>query len=156
MVQVSNLLTWTRIVLLAPLWCLALLEERILLGVLLAIALGTDAIDGYVARKLGEESAYGASLDSRADNLIYISVICWLPLLFWNMVAMYWIPILVTVILLLSPLVFGLVYYRKQITFHLYTSKLSAIIGGVFYLHALFFEYSPILLWLTLLLARTI
>jgi CDP-diacylglycerol--glycerol-3-phosphate 3-phosphatidyltransferase/cardiolipin synthase len=72
--MISNVVTSLRIVLLVPLFALILLGESSsahwwALGTFVAAGL-TDALDGYLARKLGEVSALGAMLDLIADRLL--------------------------------------------------------------------------------------
>jgi len=71
-------LTWLRI-LMIPLftgiyylpasWC-TLTEKNVLATVLFSAAAITDWLDGYLARKLGQTSAFGAFLDPVADKLM--------------------------------------------------------------------------------------
>jgi phosphatidylglycerophosphate synthase len=76
--MISNTLTATRLVLLAPLlWLLSqtgAAERWAALGVLLMAGL-TDILDGRVARALGEVSRTGALLDLVADRLLSLTVV---------------------------------------------------------------------------------
>lgn len=44
-------------------------------SVLLVIALGSDVVDGWLARKLGVESSLGATLDSLADIMLMVTIL---------------------------------------------------------------------------------
>ncbi|MFA7270273.1 MAG: CDP-diacylglycerol--glycerol-3-phosphate 3-phosphatidyltransferase [Sterolibacterium sp.] len=76
--NIPNLLTWARI-LLIPLFvgvfyagpsCLSLQEQNIAATAIFVVASITDWLDGWLARKLGQTSAFGAFLDPVADKLM--------------------------------------------------------------------------------------
>lgn len=75
--NIPNLLTWTRI-LLIPLFVgvfyarewLMPAEQNLAATVIFVVAAVTDWFDGWIARKLGQTSAFGAFLDPVADKLM--------------------------------------------------------------------------------------
>jgi CDP-diacylglycerol--glycerol-3-phosphate 3-phosphatidyltransferase/cardiolipin synthase len=73
--NIPNLLTWARIVLI-PLVIgvfympLPLHEQNLIATVAFVVAAITDWLDGWLARKLGQMSAFGAFLDPVADKLM--------------------------------------------------------------------------------------
>lgn len=58
--------------------------EVVLAGILLMIAWGTDGLDGFLARRLGQSSLAGALLDLVADRLIMT------PAVILSIVGGYW------------------------------------------------------------------
>ena len=76
--NLPNLLTWLRILAIPLLIAVFYLPERWLTGyernlissVLFAAAAVTDWLDGYLARRLNQTSAFGAFLDPVADKLM--------------------------------------------------------------------------------------
>jgi len=76
--NVPNSLTWARILLIplfvgvfyAPGHLLTSWERNAVATVLFVLAAITDWFDGYLARKLGQTSAFGAFLDPVADKLM--------------------------------------------------------------------------------------
>jgi len=76
--NLPNLLTWLRILAIPLLIALFYLPERWLTGyernlissILFAAAAVTDWLDGYLARRLNQTSAFGAFLDPVADKLM--------------------------------------------------------------------------------------
>ena len=72
-VNLPNLLTLGRIIL-VPVFALAYLSPGagtyLLTSVLFALAACTDWLDGYLARRLGQTTRFGAFLDPVADKLI--------------------------------------------------------------------------------------
>lgn len=115
------------------------LDMRSLFTWLLLVSFSTDAIDGYLARKLKITSARGSQLDSMGDQLtIAVGII---GLYFFERVF-----ILENIVLLLIVFIpYGLQMliafrkYGKATAFHTYLAKLSAIIQGIFILWLLFF-----------------
>jgi CDP-diacylglycerol--glycerol-3-phosphate 3-phosphatidyltransferase len=71
--NLPNVLTWIRIIaipLIVVIFFLPVVWAGPVAGVLFAIAGITDYFDGYLARKLGQTSRFGAFLDPVADKLI--------------------------------------------------------------------------------------
>ena len=76
--NVPNALTWMRIVMIPlfvgvyyfPSTWLAPSEKNLIATVLFTVAALTDLLDGYLARKLNQVSAFGAFLDPVADKLM--------------------------------------------------------------------------------------
>ncbi|GAA5184545.1 CDP-diacylglycerol--glycerol-3-phosphate 3-phosphatidyltransferase [Niveibacterium umoris] len=76
--NIPNTLTWARIVLIPlfvgvfylPETWLSMPEKNIWACVMFVAAAVTDWFDGYLARKLGQTSAFGAFLDPVADKLM--------------------------------------------------------------------------------------
>jgi len=92
MKRIPNLLSASRIVLCLPL----LLVDAMTLPfwVLYVIAGTTDMLDGFLARRWGVESKFGARLDSLADFVFVLAVGCklfpWLklPTALWMMIGL--------------------------------------------------------------------
>ena len=73
-VQLPNLLTLVRIVLVAPIiWSLWSADYR-LAFLMFVIAGVSDLLDGYLARRFGWQSDLGATLDPLADKLLVVAL----------------------------------------------------------------------------------
>ena len=76
--NVPNLLTWLRIMMIpvvigvfyVPEPWLSSWQRNLIATVVFAVAAITDWLDGYLARKLNQQSAFGAFLDPVADKLM--------------------------------------------------------------------------------------
>ena len=76
--NIPNILTWIRLIAIPiVVWCFfsEIRYEggnfaRPIAGLLFALAAFTDLLDGYLARKLGQTSKFGAFLDPVADKLL--------------------------------------------------------------------------------------
>jgi CDP-diacylglycerol--glycerol-3-phosphate 3-phosphatidyltransferase len=98
--------------------------------VLLISALLTDLADGYLARRLHQESELGARLDSWGDFALYIST----PLSAWWLwpelilrEAPYVEVVLASFVL---PILIGFAKYRRLTSYHTWGAKLSAVLMG--------------------------
>lgn len=122
-------------------------DERLIFTWLLFISYSTDAIDGYLARKLKITSPRGSQLDSFGDQVTFIIGLIGL---------FYFETSFIKVNLLLIGLAFipytiqmFLAYYKygKATAFHTYLAKLSAVIQSAFILWSLFFSPEYILFY---------
>ena len=76
--NLANTLTWIRIAAIpVVVWCFFsdFHYSRPIAGVVFAMAAVTDLLDGYVARRLGQTSAFGEFLDPVADKLMVAVVL---------------------------------------------------------------------------------
>jgi len=115
------------------------LDERQLFAWFLLISYSTDAIDGYLARKLKITSPRGSQLDSFGDQITLVVGLIGL-LVFENefikknilLISIAFVPYIIQMII---------AYYKygKATAFHTYFAKLSAIIQSAFILYSLFF-----------------
>lgn len=88
--QWPNLVTGTRIALAPALLGVASAGDRGWFGVLLGAALATDALDGFLARKLQAYSEFGRKLDSLADYLTLFTGLAGIWLLWPDVVRREW------------------------------------------------------------------
>lgn len=108
----------------------------------LLVSYSTDAIDGFLARRLNLSSARGAQLDSIGDQLTLVIGLLGL-LIFENafiranlfLIAIAFIPYL-------AQMGVAFMKYGKATAFHTYLAKVSAVLQAVFILWTLF--YGPI------------
>jgi phosphatidylglycerophosphate synthase len=122
------------------LWLLALMELRVQLGILLAIAFATDGLDGFIARRFNLRTRFGSKLDSVADTLLLISAWIWLlllepeatiehPWLFWG-----------ASLLSLTSMILGLVKFGGLPNLHLYSTKVAGFTFSLFMVTTFIFE----------------
>lgn len=114
-----NRLTIARIILVAPLViCMLNLQSdwphwrRIALAIFVVMAI-TDALDGYLARRLGEETALGRFLDPVADKLLITSAVILLALDSTSVEGFRlpsWVPVIAIGKDILTTIGFGLIY----------------------------------------------
>jgi CDP-diacylglycerol--glycerol-3-phosphate 3-phosphatidyltransferase len=123
-----------------PILALALfLGSREAFSWLLLLSYSTDAIDGFLARRLNISSARGAQLDSIGDQLTLIAGLVGL----WYFESEFILSNLLLIGIAFIPylLQMGIAFmkYGKTTAFHTYLAKSSAILQAGFILWALFF-----------------
>jgi len=147
--RIADMLSGLRLLLIPALWLAALVGNGRLVGVGLLAAGATDFLDGYLARRLGQESRTGARLDSLADNLLLLSAMAWIELIHPEILGENTVLVAATFGLYMASLSSGLIKFHQLGNLHLYSSKVA---GGALYSFAVITlvagVYEPLLLWL--------
>ncbi|OWY25500.1 CDP-alcohol phosphatidyltransferase [Sphingobacteriales bacterium UPWRP_1] len=108
----------------------------------LAAALFSDAIDGFIARKLQQTSQLGTKLDSWADLTLFITTPLSAWLLWPHVIAREWLFVTIVLLALLVPIAYGLVKYKRITSYHTYMAKISGVLMGISSL-LLLFDITP-------------
>ncbi len=122
----ANKITIARISLLPFMWVFAIYKHLNILAILLIICEIGDVLDGYFARKLKQESKFGAKLDGLADSLVYISISVWSFLIFPSIYIKNLPIVILLSIFAIFPIIISIIKFKKIIFFHLISSKLLA------------------------------
>jgi cardiolipin synthase len=98
--------------------------------VLLAIAFLTDLLDGLAARLTGQVTQFGATLDSWADviNYLTIAICCWW--LWPDVVRREFVYVVMIVASCLLPAVAGFSKFGRFTSYHTWGVKLAALSMG--------------------------
>lgn len=128
MVNIANILSGARL-LIAPLMLVCAWTERAgLFLVCWVAALASDALDGYIARRLNQVTELGARLDSWGDWAIYLCV----PLSIWwlwpGIIFREAVYVAVILASLIIPVLCGYVKFRRLTSYHTWGSKTSAFL----------------------------
>jgi CDP-diacylglycerol--glycerol-3-phosphate 3-phosphatidyltransferase len=115
------------------------LDERQLFAWFLLISYSTDAIDGYLARKLKITSPRGSQLDSFGDQITLVIGLIGLLVFENDFIKKNIILIGVAFVPYIIQMVIAYYKYGKATAFHTYLAKSSAIIQSAFILYSLFF-----------------
>ena len=124
------------------------LGEREVFTWLLLISYSTDAIDGYLARKLKITSARGSQLDSFGDQITLIVGLLGLFFFENNFIKENIVLIVIAFIPYIIQMLIAYKKYGKASAFHTYLAKLSAIIQSIFILWSLFFAPESVLFYI--------
>lgn len=119
-------------------------DEQLVFTWLLLVSYSTDAIDGFLARKLKITSPRGSQLDSFGDQITLIVGLIGLYYFETDFITTNLVLIGVVFVPYIIQMLIAYSKYGKATAFHTYLAKLSAIMQSVFILWSLFFspEYS--------------
>lgn len=109
-------------------------------AIMLLVSYATDAIDGFLARRLNLSSARGAQLDSIGDQITLVIGLLGIAVFETAFVVEYVGWIFLAFVPYLIQMVLAFVKYGRATAFHTYLAKLSAILQAVFILTALFWH----------------
>lgn len=126
---------------------LILLDERLIFTWMLLVSYSTDAIDGYLARKLKITSPRGSQLDSFGDQMTLIMGLIGLSYFETSFIKSNLVIILIAFVPYIIQMIIAYLKYGKATAFHTYFAKLSAIIQSVFILWSLFFSPQYVLFY---------
>ncbi|WP_418604310.1 CDP-alcohol phosphatidyltransferase family protein [Hwangdonia sp.] len=116
------------------------LDERQLFAWFLLISYITDAVDGYLARRLKITSPRGSQLDSFGDQITLIVGLIGLFYFETDFIKSNLVLVLIAFTPYVVQMIMAYLKYGKATAFHTYLAKLSAIMQSVFILWALFFS----------------
>jgi phosphatidylglycerophosphate synthase len=125
--KTANLVSLLRGVLIPPIVVLLMREMTAAALVLYLLAVATDGLDGWLARRSGRCSEFGAVLDSVIDNLFSLSIAVFLWLALPGLYSDH--PVALAV-LFIAPLVYLAVSWAMTghvIMFHFHSARLGAL-----------------------------
>lgn len=105
----------------------------------LLISYSTDAIDGFLARKLKITSARGSQLDSMGDQITLVMGLIGLWVFENEFIRENLLLIGIAFVPYIIQMLIAFRKYGKATAFHTYLAKSSAVLQGVFILWTLFF-----------------
>jgi CDP-diacylglycerol--glycerol-3-phosphate 3-phosphatidyltransferase len=115
-------------------------DLRLIFTWFLLISYCTDAIDGYLARRLKITSPRGSQLDSFGDQITLIIGLIGLFYFETDFIKANLILIIIAFVPYIIQMLIAYIKYAKATAFHTYLAKLSAILQSVFILWSLFFS----------------
>jgi phosphatidylglycerophosphate synthase len=127
-------------------------DLRLIFTWFLLISYCTDAIDGYLARKLKITSPRGSQLDSFGDQITLIIGLIGLFYFETNFIKTNLTLIIIAFIPYIIQMLIAYIKYGKATAFHTYLAKLSAILQSIFILWSLFFSPNYTLFYLMIII----
>ncbi len=126
---VANIFTLSRLLLLPFIVYFLLKDQRITAFVIILIALSTDAIDGYLARKMHQESEAGKFLDPICDKILLAVIV--VTLLIINSIPVWGVIMIVLRDVLILAGSFVLFKYRSVIFKSNLLGKITGFLLGI-------------------------
>ncbi len=137
--NIADWFSFYRIAAAPILLALILLEYRQVFSWFLLISYSTDAIDGFLARKLQITSERGSQLDSLGDQLTFIIGLIGMWIFENTFIRENLLLIAIALALYILQMLIAFEKYGKATAFHTYLAKVSAVVQGLFMLWTLFF-----------------
>ena len=137
--NIADWFSFYRILAFPLLLFLIAIDQRNLFSWALLISYSTDAIDGFLARKLQLTSARGSQLDSMGDQLTLAAGFIGLLVFEYAFIKEHFWIILIPFLFYFVQMFIAFKKYGKATAFHTYLAKISAVIQAGFILWFLFF-----------------
>ncbi|MDO8541897.1 MAG: CDP-alcohol phosphatidyltransferase family protein [Opitutaceae bacterium] len=126
-----NLLSALRIALMPAVLMSAIAGSRVWFVVLVAVSLATDALDGFLARRLHAYSDFGRKLDSVADYVTMITGLAGIALLWPDIMRRELTWVATGLGAFFAVVVYGFVRLGHAPCYHTWASKLLAILTAL-------------------------
>ena len=147
--KIPNILSLSRIFIIPLLLYLALNNYKTFFITLFILGAITDILDGYLARKLKQETELGSKLDSIADYIYYpfglITLLIFSPTLIQN----HKILIITISTLAIIQIIIKLLLIKNIKSPHYYSSKLSSFSLFILTTYTIIFNYNKTLFYIT-------
>ena len=128
MINIANILSGSRLIIAPLLLYFAWSSRPALFLCFVVVALVTDFLDGYFARKNQQVSELGARLDSLGDLAVYLAAplsVWWL----WPEIIIREAPYVATALTcFIIPLIMGFIKFGRLTSYHTWGAKLSAFL----------------------------
>lgn len=124
----ANLVTLSRAALIVPVAGLLLAGLRTPALVVYILAALTDAVDGWIARRGGRASSFGAQLDAAVDNLFSLGILAFLLLARPGLWAREGVALVVLFGAPLAYLAVSWLLRRRLMMFHFWSAKVGAFL----------------------------
>jgi len=124
----ANAVTLSRALLIAPIFVLLWAGLTTAALAVYVVAAATDLVDGWLARRFKQSSAFGAQLDAVIDNLFSVAILGFLALAYPSLAARQW---LACAILFGGPILYLAVSWlltRRVLMFHVWSAKAGAVL----------------------------
>lgn len=136
--RLVNMISFVRVIAFPVLILLLFLKELQTFKWVIFACFLTDAIDGFLARKLNVTSILGSRLDSLGDDLAVFASFLGVIVFRREFLVEQWVPIALMWLFFFVQLGFAIGKYQKATSFHTYGAKIATVFQGVF-LCSLFF-----------------
>jgi len=124
--KLANLVTLSRCMLIAPIFALQLSGHPLAAIATYVVAASTDLVDGWLARRSGRSSDFGAQLDAVVDNLFSIAILGFLLFAYPSLAARHAVSLVVLFAGPLAYLAASWLLTRRILMFHFWSAKAGA------------------------------
>lgn len=121
-----------------------------IVGILIAISLITDMLDGIIARAFKLQTKIGALLDSWADMGIFACSFYAIAKFKWHQLQHYSVGLIIFFVLLILSYAAVFIKFGKLIGLHTYLFKLTGYLQGIFIILLFLVAFYPWLFYMAL------
>lgn len=132
--NLPNFVSFVRILLAPVLFYLAFIQEPVWFLATLMFSGFTDILDGFIARVLNRITEMGSRLDSWGDFTIYSTMAICAWILWPELVLQELTSYIVIVISIISPVIAGLIKFRRITSYHTWLVKVAVVVTFVGYI----------------------
>ena len=126
--KLANLVTLSRGVAILPIAALLLAGQNLAALILYLAAAATDLIDGWLARREGRASEFGAQLDAIVDNLFSVGILGFLLLAYPGLASRQGLALIVLFGGPVAYLAVSWLMTRRLMMFHFWSAKAGAFL----------------------------
>ena len=126
--NIPNLLSSFRIIVAPFIFVTAWQDQPNLFLVILAVALLSDAVDGFVARRFKVTSKTGTKLDSWGDFITYITVALCAWRLWPEILHREAFFVMTGIVLFVLPVIAGYIKFKRLLCYHTWAAKIQAVL----------------------------
>jgi CDP-diacylglycerol--glycerol-3-phosphate 3-phosphatidyltransferase len=141
---IPNIITSYRLVIDPVILYFIISGNEHLFAIFLIINLLSDALDGFIARRLKQETEIGAKLDGFADNFTYVLAFIGIFVFKMDDIRPHLVSFIIMITMLVSTVIVSLIKFRKFPTYHLYTTKAGGYIEGGFFISLFTIGFIPL------------
>ncbi len=149
--NIPNILSALRILAFPVLLYFAITGQRNLFAWLFLISLITDIADGFIARRFNMITEFGSRLDSIGDLCNYIAALFGIIFLCRADVSAHYLWFIVLFVLYFSGFAIMLLKFKRLIGMHLYSSKITGYVQGIFLLSWFLFGFNDTFFYIAML-----
>ena len=126
--NLPNFVSFIRILAAPVLFYFAFIQEPVWFLVTLVFSGFTDVLDGFLARLLNQITEMGSRLDSWGDFTIYSTMAICAWILWPELVLQELTSYTVIVISIISPVIAGLIKFRRLTSYHTWLVKVAVVV----------------------------
>lgn len=123
--HLPNMISSVRILMAPLLLYLAIEQQPVVYICVLLFTVFTDALDGYLARKLNAVSELGARLDSWGDFIVYTTMAISAWLLWPDIISREQFYVIIIICSFTIPVLTGLLKFKKLTSYHTISVKIA-------------------------------
>ena len=126
--KLANLVTLSRGLAVVPILVLLASGHMTWAMVIYLAAASTDLIDGWLARRSGRASEFGAQLDAAVDNVFSVGILAFLAMAYPGLLTRHGLALIILFGAPIAYLAVSWLITRRLMMFHFWSAKIGAVL----------------------------